>query len=428
MNFKKDTSFEIKAAPAVAKPEFSVIMPTFNRAFCIQNAVNSLLNQTYQAFELIIVDDGSTDGTEELVKSVYCKEIEAGKIVYKKMKKNGGVCRARNSGLKTAKNPWICYLDTDNKMCPTFLEDFSKAILNNPYNKTFYASFKKTSGEVVGLKFNYEELFRGNYIDLGIFCHHKSLIKKFGNFDVKLRRLVDWDLILRYTRKNPPYFINKVLMEYSNDACKERISTLEDFNTAREYVLEKNEKISLGLKKRIFSFKNLPSCGRWHRVIWFLGFKISIRNKQKEILEGVRDRISSLEEKFDKEISEAFKDIKALQNKLNSTEFGVSNAENQDLQQPPPISKNKTRAEIAEAGYNTFVTILSVLENSGSFEAASAKTEKTKTSCTASFLDFYILVPDNFPDYLKSYFYNLQTRYPNFNINFINMSVNYNLL
>ena len=65
------------------KINFSVIMPSFNRAFCIQNAINSLLANTYQNFELIIIDDGSTDNTEELIKQTYSQYLENKKIIYK---------------------------------------------------------------------------------------------------------------------------------------------------------------------------------------------------------------------------------------------------------------------------------------------------------------------------------------------------------
>ena len=55
---------------------FSIIMPTYNRAFCIEKAIDSLLNQSYQNYELIIIDDGSTDATEQLIKTKYSKELE----------------------------------------------------------------------------------------------------------------------------------------------------------------------------------------------------------------------------------------------------------------------------------------------------------------------------------------------------------------
>ena len=65
--------------------KFSVIMPTFNRAFCIDNAIRHILNQSHQEFELLIIDDGSVDNTETLIKENYSDEIKSGKIVYYKI-------------------------------------------------------------------------------------------------------------------------------------------------------------------------------------------------------------------------------------------------------------------------------------------------------------------------------------------------------
>ena len=110
-------------------------MPTYNRAFCIENAINSLLTQQYYNYELIIIDDGSSDNTENLIKEKYSKEIDSGKIIYKKLTQNAGVCNARNIGLATAKYPWIGYLDSDNEQTEDFLTTFSNAIVQNPRKK-----------------------------------------------------------------------------------------------------------------------------------------------------------------------------------------------------------------------------------------------------------------------------------------------------
>ena len=72
--------------------KFSVIMPTFNRGFCIDNAITCLLNQSYEDFELVIIDDGSTDNKEDLIKQKYQNELNLGKIVYYKILNNAGVC------------------------------------------------------------------------------------------------------------------------------------------------------------------------------------------------------------------------------------------------------------------------------------------------------------------------------------------------
>ena len=162
--------------------KFSIIMPTYNRAFCIEKAIESLLNQTYLNYELIIVDDGSTDGTEKHLKEKYKQYFDSKKFLYK-YKKKEGVCKARNVGLKIAHNKWIGYLDSDNQVLPKYLEEFKNAILANKDTKCYYAQIKRTDESIVGKEFDYNQLCQGNYIDLGVFVHHKSLVRKYGYFD-----------------------------------------------------------------------------------------------------------------------------------------------------------------------------------------------------------------------------------------------------
>ena len=83
-----------------SEPTFSVIMPAYNRAYCIRTAIDSILRQTYRRYELLIADDGSTDETESLIHSKYAGEISDGRIVYLKLN-HAGVCHARNAALRT---------------------------------------------------------------------------------------------------------------------------------------------------------------------------------------------------------------------------------------------------------------------------------------------------------------------------------------
>ena len=89
----------------------SVIIPTYNRAHLIKRSAMSVLNQTYSNLELIIVDDGSTDNTEEVVKS-----IDDNRVIYIKQP-NQGACAARNNGIDHAKGEFIAFQDSDD-VCP----------------------------------------------------------------------------------------------------------------------------------------------------------------------------------------------------------------------------------------------------------------------------------------------------------------------
>lgn len=222
-------------------PCFSIIMPTYNRAYMMTASIDAVLHQNYKNYELLIADDGSTDDTEKLITSKYAREIERGFIRYIKCAHHG-VCITRNTALKNAKYAWIAYVDTDNYVTEDWLEIYAKAIKENPQYTCFYSKFEVIqNGKVVGRKFSYELLKQGNYIDLGVFVHHISDYRKNGGFDEKLERLVDWDLILRYTYQNKPYFIDAVTLKYNDDSDRtDRISVSKNREKAMEQVKRKH--------------------------------------------------------------------------------------------------------------------------------------------------------------------------------------------
>lgn len=241
---------------------FSIIMPTYNRAYCINNAIRSLLEQTYHEYELIIVDDCSSDTTEEMIKKQYANYISEGKIKYIKLQEHKGVSFARNQGLLKAQYDWIGYLDTDNVLEREFLETYKSLIEEYPEARCFYTQMQsQQSHKVFGHEFSYQELCVANYIDLGVFVHHKSLYEKLGGFDEKLTRLVDWDLILRYTKGNPPKYFPKITMTYNDDETISRISNVENFKKNFKRVCKKNKIIQpekeISMKLAVLKFIRL---------------------------------------------------------------------------------------------------------------------------------------------------------------------------
>jgi glycosyltransferase involved in cell wall biosynthesis len=96
----------------------SVIVPTFNRAYCIENTIESALSQTYDRLELIVIDDGSSDGTEELILRRYGADPRVRYV----FQPNGGVSRARNHGIRLARGEFIALLDSDDIWEPWKLE------------------------------------------------------------------------------------------------------------------------------------------------------------------------------------------------------------------------------------------------------------------------------------------------------------------
>ena len=97
----------------------TVIIPAYNRAMVIKSAIDSVLNQTYQNFEIIVVNDGSKDNTSDVIIETLQKDS---RIVYIEHTTNLGSQKARNSGIKSAKGEWITFLDSDDQLMPDSLE------------------------------------------------------------------------------------------------------------------------------------------------------------------------------------------------------------------------------------------------------------------------------------------------------------------
>lgn len=209
-----------------AKLLATIIMPTYNRARTIEKAIISVIAQTHTRWELVIIDDGSTDDTLKVLGQ------------YKKDKRirilNGshnGVSAARNLGLSAAKGDYIYYLDSDNTWTPHYLEIMNLAFVYTN-RMTGYAAItlQDEFGSILGYRgepFDWAQCLEANFIDVNTFAHHKSVLKQHGPFDTSLRRMVDWDLILRYTKESAPFyapFVGCLYLESRNDASRITLS------------------------------------------------------------------------------------------------------------------------------------------------------------------------------------------------------------
>src|SRR4030042_5052103 len=104
-------------------PTVSIIIPTYNRAHLVMRAINSVLDQSFQDFEIIIVDDASRDNTEKMVSGIRDK-----RIFYIRHEKNRGGSAARNTGIKQARGEYIAFLDSDDEWLPEKLEKQLKVL------------------------------------------------------------------------------------------------------------------------------------------------------------------------------------------------------------------------------------------------------------------------------------------------------------
>src|SRR5688572_11938068 len=113
-------------------PFFSVILPTYNRAHLISKAIESMLAQSYQSWELIIVDDGSTDNTKEVISGFSDARIN---YIYQK---NSERSAARNNGIAHSRGRYICFLDSDDYFMTNHLENMHKAIEASGFAKAVF--------------------------------------------------------------------------------------------------------------------------------------------------------------------------------------------------------------------------------------------------------------------------------------------------
>jgi len=211
----------------------SIIMPVWNRADMVKGAIESVLAQTFEDYELIIVDDGSDDNLEQVVKSYLSDKIILHRIP------QSGVSHARNFGIQKARYPILAYLDSDNTWHPKFLETAYNTVkgTNSKYAAAYCManrlSKNRDNGKIaisgtIGEPFSFKKLLAENYIDLNTFVHTKNLFNHTDLFDINLKRLVDWDIILRIASLTKPVFVPAVLVDYYDGIAENTISRNEN--------------------------------------------------------------------------------------------------------------------------------------------------------------------------------------------------------
>jgi GalNAc5-diNAcBac-PP-undecaprenol beta-1,3-glucosyltransferase len=181
---------------------FSIIIPTYNRGHLIIETVNSVLAQSYPHFEVIIVDDGSTDKTGQIINEIYFKE-EKVRYFLKKNEERGA---ARNYGLKQAKGDYAVFFDSDDLMKTYYLDRLNKIIIENPEVKLLAAKYDYDNNGKIENHPTLIDLREGWY-DLSLFlkgnvlaCNYCVKIKdhdyKFFPPERELASMEDWLFLL----------------------------------------------------------------------------------------------------------------------------------------------------------------------------------------------------------------------------------------
>ena len=183
----------------------SIIIPVYNQAEKLKQCLESIKNQSYDNYEIIIVNDGSSDNVNEIIDKY--KPIFTYKLYYFEQE-NKGSNPARNRGAKIAKGEYLLFCDADIIMKPEMLKIMLDALRNNPKASYAYSSFKYGCKIFKLWPFNAEKLKQMPYI------HTTSLMckERFPGFDESIKRLQDWDLWLTMLEQgHSGIWIDKVL-------------------------------------------------------------------------------------------------------------------------------------------------------------------------------------------------------------------------
>ncbi|RSM69736.1 glycosyltransferase [Amycolatopsis sp. WAC 01375] len=194
-----------------ATPKISIVLPTHDRAALLPRAVASVRAQRYPHWELVIVDDASSDSTPKVIAGFEDPRIRSIRV------EHGGVCAARNAGLAEVTGDVVAYLDDDNTLHPLWLKALGWAFGEHPEITAAYGGF--VIDDIGGLpelflrRYDRETLLRENLADIGAVAHRAGLPE--ARFDESLVEMGDWDLLLALTADREPLVVPAISCYYT---------------------------------------------------------------------------------------------------------------------------------------------------------------------------------------------------------------------
>lgn len=235
----------------------SVVIPTYNREKTIKRCIDSIMNQTYPVYEIIIVDDGSTDKTIDIVEKEY--QDQRIKIIRQDHK---GAQAARNAGIRAAGGKYIAFLDSDDEWFPNKLElqtqelaKDEKAVVCGGYLQADWRTYhstdrrhvKKQSGKVIrkmtvmnGKSGNvYQAVLKQSFCVFSALLTSKSNLMEIGLLDENVPSFQEWDTAIRLAKNHPMVYIRKPLFIYHLHAGETISKNMRKDIDGRAYILEK---------------------------------------------------------------------------------------------------------------------------------------------------------------------------------------------
>lgn len=228
-------------------PEVSVILPTYNRAHLVRRAIKSVLDQTFRDFELIIVNDNSSDNTDDVIKKINDTRI---KIIQNSI--NLGPAGSRNIGIRNAQGTFISFIDSDDEWYPEKLrlqlETFARSdtktgmvyckscLVKDGKTKPYlpYRSIKNKEGNIL------PDILRQSFIDTPAVLIRSSVFNTVDVFDEELKILEDYELFIRVASSYNIKLTNEILLKshYTKGGVNDK--SLDEHAKALEYIYRKN--------------------------------------------------------------------------------------------------------------------------------------------------------------------------------------------
>lgn len=263
----------------------SVVIPVFNREKTIERAIRSVINQTYNDIEIIIVDDCSTDNSANIIRKLM---KEHSYMYYYRLEKNSGACVARNKGIELAKGEYIAFQDSDDEWKANKLEEQYSYMKNNNARVCFcqllehtsYGERKKPDIETLGF-IDRNELLTESIVSTQTLMVRKECLEKV-RFDPCMPRLQDYDLCIRLSEFYNFYFLNKVLVDVYAQADsissngKKLLEALTIIQNKYSNLLNENDAFKLYLQKGIATAKEQLGINAFRERLYYLLKKPSL--------------------------------------------------------------------------------------------------------------------------------------------------------
>lgn len=265
----------------------SIIMPCYNAGKYIREAIESVVNQTYQDWELIIINDGSTDNSQQVVKeyihSAICNSRNGDQSSIRLINQpNSGACRARNNGIEHANGEYIKFLDADDILLPNALQDQVEQIAKlGPKQIPFgdYINVDEKGKPISEYHFNNQQLLSDDSVYF-FFCewrvlitcplHRTKLLREIGGFNEQLKRGQESDLHLRLALADVEWmYYPTMLFKYRDYVANQRISCYAPVNT-RKRVLCSEQRMIICEQLFLDKYGTMPTKYRtYFRNGWF---------------------------------------------------------------------------------------------------------------------------------------------------------------